>query len=390
MASGIEWLHRPGTTAETWNPWIGCTACSPGCEHCWAKREEDGRFRHLGRCGPRQIETIAGVVDNTDGVWNETLEPYFARGPVWQGDKVLERPLHWRKPRTVFVGSRTDIFHEDIPDEARDRVFAVMALCPQHTFLVLTKRAKRMREYLSRLAGLDGTCRSLSWQTNTTRFLADVIYKTLGFWPADFGWPLRNVWLGVSVCNPDELHKLDDLGECPAAVRYVSYEPALGPVRLNTMSKMGMLDYLTGWHGEYIGADDDGQAMFYGPGDAGYEGPASGPGLDWVIVGGESGPGARPMHPDWVRRVRDDCVAAGVPFFFKQWGEWAPAEVHPARRLARYSEDTECVIDVNGAVLPPSATMYDFRHRMSRVGKKRAGRVLDGRTWEEWPEGGKP
>jgi protein gp37 len=216
-------------------------------------------------------------------------------------ESALDKPLRWRKPRRVFVCSMGDLFHESVPDAWVLRVFETIAVCPQHTFQLLTKRPERMRAFLS---------------------LCEDWYSP--------EWP--HVWLGVTVCNQEEAdEKIPALLEIPAAVRFVSIEPMLGPVRLQLLSRPWCDDcHGTGWYGdngpgikgnrEYVHCDCHDRRK-----------------IDWVIVGGETGPGARLMHPRWARQVLDQCHQANVPFFFKQWGP------------------------------------------------KRAGRLLDGREWNEMP-----
>ena len=237
-------------------------------------------------------------------------------------DKMLTQPLRWREPKRIFVNSLSDLFHADVPDEFIARVFAVMAGAPQHTFQLLTKRHGRMRSLLRSerfQEVLAGAARQL---------YIDQGRRVNGARLANLVWPLPNVWLGVSVENQQWADlRVPALLGTPAAVRFLSCEPLLGPVCLDP------------WHTEH----DDGRARCDGP-------LASG--LDWVIAGGESGKGARPMHPDWARSLRDQCVAAGVPFLFKQWGNWAP---------------------------------HLLGHSPANVGKKAAGRELDGRTWDEYP-----
>ncbi len=235
--TAIEW------TDTTWNPLTGCTKISPGCKHCYAERMSL-RLQSMG-------------------------QPNYANGfKLTLHEHMLDQPLSWRKPRTVFVNSMSDLFHRDVPTEFIQRVFAVMRRASQHRFQVLTKRSKRV-------ADLSG----------------------------EIDWP-ENVWMGVSVENADYTFRIDHLRQTGAAVKFLSVEPLLGPLPdLN----------LTG--------------------------------IDWVIVGGESGPGARPMTSEWVTDIRDQCVAAEVPFFFKQWGG---------------------------------------------VNKGRTGRQLEGRTWDEMPTGARP
>jgi len=220
----------------------------------------------------------------------------------------LDEPLKRKKPTTYFVCSMGDLFHEDVPTPYIADVWNVMRQCPQHTFQVLTKRPHPMLSILS------------DW---------DVV--------------LPNVWLGVTIENQDHMNRLDYLVNTPAAIRFVSHEPLLSAI-----------DY---------------EAHPIGPRDANYGKSVLTLGLiNWVISGGESGPGARPMHPQWVRDIRDQCQAAHVPFFFKQWGAWAhiPSDT-------RYP-------------LPQNLHWWPDRNLMGRVGTKRAGHLLDGREWREFPQ----
>jgi protein gp37 len=299
-ATSIEWA------TDVWNPIRGCTRVSEGCRNCYAERVA-ARFS-----GP--------------GLPYEGLAERGSKGPrwtgkvAWAGDETLMQPLHWRKPRRIFVNSMSDLFHESVPDEWVDRIFAVMALAPQHTFQVLTKRPERMREYCAGRGTADRV-----W--HITKLIADrgltpaLNYHSGGkalFNPAP--WPLRNVWLGVSVEDQATAHdRIPHLLAKPAAVRFISAEPLLGPVDLENVDFVPFLDSLR----KIPRPDPDNPnwpRMLYdtlrghikGPDDIGL------PKLDWVIVGGESGPGARPMHPDWARSLRDQCAAAGVAFFMKQ------------------------------------------------------------------------
>ena len=239
-------------------------------------------------------------------------------GPVWTGEvrlweKALADPLHWREPRKIFVNSEGDLFHESIPDEWIDRVLAVMALCPQHTFQVLTKRAARMRDYCC-----------------DPRHSGEIV------------WPLPNVWKGCSCERQQEAdERIPLLLQTPAAIRFISAEPLLGPIDL--------WKYLNGSRG--CANCGDGQLDGQCCGDPLIVDEIP---LDWVIVGGESGPDARPMHPQWTTDIRDQCLGAGVPFFFKQWGAW----------------------------IPSNPIFGEFE----RVGKKAAGRLLDGVEHNGFPE----
>lgn len=315
--SKIEW------TDATWNPITGCSVFSPGCTNCYAMRLAGTRLKHH--------PSRKGLTQDTKA------------GPVWTGEvrfneAWLDQPLRWKTPHRIFVVAHGDLFAEAVPDEWIDRVFAVMALAPQHTFQCLTKRAARMREYLSALEARGaGLCRA------THR----LIQGDPGEAPP---WPLPNVWLGVSVedqARADE--RIPELLATPTAKRFISAEPLLGEIEV--------LDWLTG------------------PGFAG---------IDWVIAGGESGTGARPMRPDWARSLRDQCQAAGVPFFFKQWGAWLPGE-NLGWPLARWQDG------VHGS---HQSIDHEWRHFTTpgeygafaiNIGKRAAGRLLDGRTWDGFP-----
>lgn len=225
-------------TESTWNPVTGCTKISPGCRHCYAERMAV-RLRAMG-------------------------QPNYRNGfEVTLHEHTLNLPLSWGKPQSVFVNSMSDLFHEDVPDEFILRVFETMRSAAWHRFQILTKRSQRLRDLGQRLP-----------------------------------WP-PNVWMGVTVEESAYSQRLDDLRAVPAAVRFVSFEPLLGPI-----ADVNLTD------------------------------------IDWAIVGGESGHGARPIREEWVTDLRDQCAAAGVAFFFKQWGG---------------------------------------------VNKKKNGRLLQGRVWDEMP-----
>ena len=231
--STIEW------TESTWNPVTGCNKISPGCKHCYAERMAR-RLKFMGS------------------------ERYVNEFKLTLHEDVINEPLNWKKPRTIFVNSMSDLFHEDIPVEFIQKVFEVMVKANWHTFQILTKRAERLEE----LATL------LPWS--------------------------KNIWMGVSVENQKYTNRINHLRKVPAAVRFLSIEPLIGKItRINLK------------------------------------------GIDWVIVGGESGPRSRFMDPDWVRILRDKCSSQNVPFFFKQWGG---------------------------------------------VNKKKAGRRLDRKIWSEMPQ----
>lgn len=330
MADGthIEW------TDATWNPITGCSVVSPGCTNCYAMRLAGTRLAdHPSRAG---------------------LTRDSRAGPVWTGEvrfneQWLTEPLRWRRPRRVFVCAHGDLFHPAVPVEWIDRVFAVMALARQHTFQVLTKRPERMRDYIRRKMA-----DAPEW-VGIPEIGARVLL------PYEGGWPTY-VWLGVSVEDQARAEeRIPLLLDTPAAVRWISAEPLLGPVDAS----------------RWLAAAEPDTDM-----------GLSNPRLDWVVAGGESGPGARPTHPDWARSLRDQCQAAGVPFLFKQWGVWSPV----------YDRDVEdpdwrrC--DVIKRETPRGRWMniaggHGFHGErvmwVVPVGKKAAGRFLDGRLWDEYP-----
>ena len=303
----IEWAD------VTWNAVRGCWRVSEGCRNCYAARMA-ARFWSGG----------GGLAGFRGG------------GARWTGrvelvERKLLEPLRWRKPRRVFVDSMGDLFYGRVRRQWIEQVFGVMALARRHVFMVLTKRPLRMRMLLA--------------DQDAMRQGVEKAARRLGRWRglvALEAWPLPNVWLGVSVEDQrtaDE--RIPDLLATPAALRFVSCEPLLGPVDLSR------------WLGEMRRW------------------------LDWVIVGGETGPGARPMHSQWVRLLRNQATAAGVPFFFKQWGEWLPEDQFGADGDTPAQATTGC----SSGRLREMGGM-----RFYRVGRRNAGRLLDGRAWDEGPE----
>jgi len=294
MTHGIEWLNRPGTKGESWNPITGCTPISEGCQHCYARRMAK---RLAGRCGYPEAPHEFDV----------TLHP----------DKLKE-PLRWRKPRTVFLCSMSDLFHEDVPYEPVAQIFGVMALARQHTFIVLTKRPERMKECMDLL---DDNGEMWYWRDWAAHKFGAPDWLSGGGYqedehpgnpafierlPLEFRpepeWPLPNVWGLVTAENQERAdERIPWLFEAPFAVRGVSVEPMLGPVHLGK--------HLPGYRWEAVGD---------GPDVVGAEAVWDERGLDWVICGAETGPAARPMDLAWARDLRDQCKAAGVPYFFKR------------------------------------------------------------------------
>jgi protein gp37 len=346
-----------------WNPIIGCSPVSPGCELCVAKHAAAQLARMGGRPGARYAGlTRAG-----------------AAGLRWTGevrirDELLIWPLRRPGPRRILLGSMSDLFHEAIATAVLDRLHAVVAIADWHRFLVLTKRAERMRSYYSdpqtpaRIAcemaalpaavtqsagrgrnGASGRRPSTppGWAAGLERILhaapapGESAPPPIGIEP----WPLPNLWLGVSVEDQHDIGRIGELAQTPAALRWACFEPLLGPVRPDAVPTVdGDFDALRGVHYRLDGRGRP--ALTRRP---------PWPALDWVVAGGEIGAGARPMQPDWLRRLRDLCGAVQVPFFFKQWGEWAPAEDER------------------------------FGRRMVRRGRRAAGRLLDGETWSRMP-----
>ena len=327
----IEWTER------TWNPIVGCSIVSPGCTNCYAMQ----MAARIERMSPK-LDHYKGLTKRVNGkaVWTGKL----ALAP----ESTLLLPLRTKKPTMWFVNSMSDLFHEDVPDEWIDRVFAVMALTPQHTYQVLTKRSGRMREYVS------GLGQSSTTPDRITQLAFSIGANVRGYRGSGglCGRPLPNVWLGVSAERQQEAdERIPDLLATPAAVRFVSAEPLLGPIDFTSLPSISGI-------GRHLDALSN----------AGCEHADIPSKLDWIIVGGESGPNARPMHPDWARAIRDQCAAAGVPFFFKQWGEWVsggPGRIH-------WSECRELKSWGGGCY-------------SARVGKARAGRLLDGREHNDMP-----
>jgi protein gp37 len=303
--SKIEW------TDATWNPIRGCSRVSEGCRNCYAERVA-ARFSGSGQPyqGLAMMKREPGEESKGDPRWT---------GEIRFIPELLNQPVHWKRPRKIFVNSMSDLFHEKVTDEMLDRIFGVMDLCEHHTFQVLTKRPQRMHDYIK----------------NKPR-----IYR----------WPPRNVWMGVSVEDQKTAdERIPLLLQTMAAVRWVSYEPALGPVDLED------------WMG--YAADQFDTAH-----------------LDWIVAGGESGPGARPAHPDWFRAVRTQCLDAAVPFFFKQWGEYLPVDQWPYDGTGKPYE-----AEANPGKLYRGTDENGMR--FLRVSKKRAGHLLDGQAWQEFPKG---
>lgn len=315
--SSIEW------TDTTWNPIGGCRRVSPGCENCYAEKIA-WRFKGEG-------QPFEGLVKET------------SMGPRWSGKVIVRRAqLAWplrQRPRHCFVASMSDVFHEDLPELASQAIWGVMSVLPRFTFQALTKRPARAREILSRTTRSEAV--SAAGKLIESMRDRNLLHSLDAAIPRHSRvWPPRNVWLGTSIEDQKRADKrLPDLIEAPAALRFVSVEPLLGDLSISRFlaPRLELPRELGAPHG-----------------------------VRWVIVGGESGPGARPMHPEWARRVRDECRMIGTAFFFKQWGKYSPALVEAQDAIA-----VECPSNGRALMVPWSEDMV--------------GRMLDGLVWNERP-----
>jgi len=312
----IEW------TDASWNPVTGCSKVSAGCKNCYAER-------YFKRPYPKRKFT------------DVSTHPERLDWPLrWRGSKQAKAE---GRPSRIFVNSMSDLFHESVPFDFMTAALLEMSLSG-HTFQILTKRPSRMQRFFREW---DANVEILAHDTWPSNDFYDRTIQTLA--RSKMRLPIPNVWFGVSVEDQKTAdERIPILLQTPAAVRWVSYEPALGPVDFE----------------KYVNREiGSGQSA----GDSRL--PTSDCRLDWIVAGGESGPRARPPHPDWFRTVRDQCQAAGVPFFFKQWGEWEPVE--PKDRLKNWPQKL--------FTWPDETVSY-------RVGKHEAGRLLDGREWNEFPQ----
>lgn len=326
----IEWCDH------TFNPWEGCQKVGPGCDHCYAEtrnaRFAGGQAINWGPGAPRRRTSASNWAKPK--AWNAADAEFFAQ--------------HGRRQR-VFCASLADVFDNAVDPQWRADLFDLIEATPHLDWLLLTKRIGNVGNMLPV--------------------------------PFDFDKHYPNVWIGATIVNQEEADRdIPKLLQVPAKVRFLSMEPLLGPVDIRHRLGSCVFTEKDQW--------------------------ATGRGIDWVIVGGESGPGARPMHPDWARGLRDQCKAAGVPFLFKQWGEWLPGQNvdHPAyapgRKVAHHQDGswgaTATKVNASNYVAwdedggmhrgnLKSAPPFRLRAWAERVGKKGAGRLLDGRTWDEVP-----
>lgn len=337
----IEW------TDATWNVITGCTLVDGGCTNCYAAELATTRLKdHPSRAGLAR--------KNAQGVAKFTGEVRF-------NEQWLDQPLHWRKPKHIFVCAHGDLFHEGVTDDQLDRVFGVMGAAPWHTYQVLTKRPHRAQAYLSA-------------RKNGPPLQPLIGGGLLGYHPfnAEMAVP-HYIWIGTSISDQASVHlRIPHLLATPAAVRFISAEPLLEAIDI-----MGHLFIYTHADQARLDADDFDEHSeplpFNNPESTRSE-EIHTPRLDWVICGGESGRNARPMHPDWARSLRDQCAAAGVAFHFKQWGQW----LHESHELSDLWDWDNA--DGRGLIHLWNDGSCSFRLR-----KSDAGRLLDGREHNDMP-----
>lgn len=344
----IEWAHH------TFNPWIGCTKVGPGCDNCYAESDFDKR-RHVVQWGPNQ--------------------PRKRTAP-----STWAQPLRWNKMAEaegtryrVFCGSLCDWADNEVDPQWRTELFELIRSTPNLDWLLLTKRISNAAAMID----------------------AALLNTDIGYSVPFAAWPWPNVWIGATITSQAEADReIPKLLAVPAAKRFLSLEPLLGPVDLVKAKAVRSMCKTC--------ASGQSQGCIIGQ---------PGPFVDWVIVGGESGPNARPMHPDWARSLRDQCQAAGVPFLFKQWGEWLPVsqmndsdhrKLYRSKVKAKQHESQAEIDDVYGRtcttpdtvihmdgstheITEPQAFIKGAMHTF-KVGKKAAGRLLDGREWNEFPQ----
>lgn len=363
--TSIEWTAGDdGTPGSTWNPVRGCSRISPGC----------GGANHQGGCYAEKIAArFSGPGQPFEGFAVRT-----AHGGRWTGKMdvawdMVDQPIRWRKPRRIFANSMSDLFHKDLPREDVAMIYgtAIAAVHLRgHTIQILTKRADHMRELLNdeefwEIANAEASRLVIEHTDPLNRRKEDARATCRDYGPDE---PPPGIWLGVSVEDQERAdRRIPDLLATPAAVRFISAEPLLGAIDLHDIP----------WPSDrptFPETDDisDGRSALH---------VVEGTRLDWVIAGGESGPKARPSHPDWFRSLRDQCAAAGVPFFFKQWGEWLPTggdgdwyDKHPVSLPLRTLRDGTWTDDGDAD-----------GEWMAKIGKKRAGALLDGKLHREFP-----
>lgn len=349
--TAIEW------TDYSWNPVTGCTKVSAGCRECYAETMT------------RRFEKIWG----------------YAFNQVRFHEDRLGQPWAVKKPSRIFVCDMSDLFHEKVPFKFIDLVFIQIARCRHHTFQILTKRPERMREYFE--------SRDMSWKNPGMQVLSERLRYGAYQWdfyfndPANWKWPLPNLWIGTSCEDQSAANaRIPHLVACPAAVRFVSCEPLLGRIDFEKVP--------TSRIEKIVDNKSLGLRKIHH--------------LDWVIAGGESGRNARPMHPDWLRGIRDQCKAAHIPFFFKQWGEYLPLEFDAQPPYRYFSHDPAQLMDSHSIEVldpdtgeggkfqglrfadPMSSIAYCMEEKerqcdFLRKGHKKFAAKIDGQSHREFP-----
>ncbi len=319
--TSIEWTQRPGTVGAVWNIVTGCNKVDRGCKHCYAEVMHK-RLQAMG---------------------SPKYQRPFLDGAVTHQELLLE-PQRWKRARTVFVNSMSDLFHESVPFSFLELAFMVMSEHRRHTYLILTKRPERALGFWYWMRGRHGQ----AWR------------------------PGPHVWLGTSVNDqPSARLRIPVLMSIDTPVRFVSYEPATGPVDLTNAGLDNAYSVATRYDGgRGIEWTDPGGAFI---------------GLDWVIMGGESGNKATPMHPDWARAMRDACVRARVPFFFKQWGRWEPVDYRGLTAPSVGAGDDDVYFKT--AIGKNEYTFSTpYRVQNMRKARKKSDNLLDGELWQQFPD----
>lgn len=320
----IEWAD------STFNPWIGCTKVGPGCDHCYAEADFDLR-KHRAKWGPGNPRSRTSATN-----WKKPLQ--------WQKQHVEFQGVHGRR-RRVFCASLADVFDNDVPRQWRQDLFDLILATPDLDWLLLTKRIGNVRKMLNEIA----VCRGALLTSNDEYRLQ------------------KNIWIGATICNQEEADRnIPKLLATPAAVRFVSMEPLLGMVDLSSYLRP-----------KFRPSEDPDWQDLHGP-------------LDWVVAGGESGTNARPMHPEWAASLHNQCAAAGVPYLFKQWGEWMPeANLTHAQRMKDAGHFENLYVRLDGTthwIVPDDHAQYEASDELIvKVGKKLAGRMLDGKLHDGYP-----
>lgn len=352
MSTKIEWAN------ETWNPIVGCTKVSPGCDHCYAERMAT-RLRSMSKKWDNAGRNIFHM--SAMGQYSEVIsDDNKWTGKTAFNNETILKPLRWRNPRRIFVCSMGDLFHESVPLEWIDKVMVIAALMPKHTFMILTKRPERMKDYFFE----DKNKLIERWESACYDIGISDKHDDIDMPPcwvfnrAQDEWPLKNLWLGVTTENQEQADKrIPILLQIPAAKRFISVEPMLGPIDLTDIQIGNQLANVLS------GVGDISPLMHT---------------IDWVICGGESGPRARPMHPHWVRLLRDLCYVTKARFTFKQWGEWIQLD----KKHAMIEGEIVLGIDGKEYIMAGDHLKPVI---MKKVGKKASGRELEGKIYDYYP-----